>query len=391
MSNSKIAVSYGVMIAAGVALYVGLSMSSWLAGSKTEGHVPDAGAQAPPPVQVETEADGAIIQVDHPEQFPLVPASGRVIAPELTATGVVAADVSRTVPVVSLASGRVVEVHARLGDTVTKGQPLVRVESTEVSAAFSDFRKASAELSLARSQLDRARLLFDKGATAQKDLEVAQNTAEQANVNLQTAADRIRMLGGDPAHPGTAVDILAPASGVITEQNVNAAGGVKTLDNSPNLFTIADLSTVWILCDVYENNLAEVHVGDTAEVRPNAYPDRSLPARVTNISPILDPAIRTAKVRLEIKNPGILRFGMFVSATFRGRSKETHTVVPAGAILHLHDRDWVYVPAGYKSFRRVEVAGGKMLPGPEQELLSGLKPGQAVVSNALVLQNTAAQ
>jgi cobalt-zinc-cadmium efflux system membrane fusion protein len=384
MTISKTA---AVLLVSGVASYL-----SWsLTGCTAEGRQPDTRAEAPPSAQVETEPDGANVRVDHPEQFPLTAAVARVVAPELTATGVVTADVSRNVPVVSMASGRVVEVHARLGDEVTKGQLLLGVQSADISAAFSDFRKASAELSLARSQLERARLLFERGAIAQKDLEVAQNTTDKTNVDLQAAAERIRVLGGDPARPSNTVDMVAPASGVITEQNVNAAGGVKTLDNSPNLFTIADLSTVWILCDVYENNLSEVHVGDAAEVRPNAYPDRTLSARVTNISPVLDPAIRTAKVRLEIRNPGILRFGMFVNATFHSRTREAHTVVPSSAILHLHDRDWVYIPSGEKSFRRVEVAGGKMLPGPSQEILTGLKPGQAVVSNALVLQNTAAQ
>jgi cobalt-zinc-cadmium efflux system membrane fusion protein len=380
-----------VLIASGMALFLSVGTSVCLTGCKAEGRQPDARAEAPPEVQVETEADLSNVQVDRPEQFPLVPAIARTVAPELTASGVVSADVSRNVPVVSMASGRVVEVHARLGDQVAKGQLLVRVQSADVTAAFSDFRKAWAEQSLARAQLDRARLLFDKGAIAQKELEVAQNAADKSAVDLQAAGERIRVLGGDPAHPSATVDIVAPASGVITEQNVNAAGGVKTLDNSPNLFTIADLSTVWILCDLYENNLADVHVGDAAEIRLNAYPDRVLSARVSNISPILDPVIRTAKVRLEIQNSGILRLGMFVTATFHGRGKESRAVVPASAVLHLHDRDWVYVPSGENSFRRVEVAGGRVLPDHLQEILSGLKPGQAVVSNALVLQNTAAR
>ena len=103
------------------------------------------------------------------------------------------------------------------------------------------------------------------------------------------------------------------------------------------------------------------------------------------------PAIRTAKVRLEVSNPGTLRLGMFVTATFRGMNQETHATVPASAILHLHDRDWAYVPAEDKQFRRVEVTAGKMLPGNLQEIISGIKPGQQVVTNALVLENTVEQ
>jgi cobalt-zinc-cadmium efflux system membrane fusion protein len=105
----------------------------------------------------------------------------------------------------------------------------------------------------------------------------------------------------------------------------------------------------------------------------------------------MDPNIRTAKVRLEVENPGILRLGMFVTATFHGQKKETHAVVPASAVLHLHDRDWVYVPIDGNQFQRVEVTGGAMLPGNMQEIVSGIAPGQRVVQNALVLQNTVEQ
>jgi cobalt-zinc-cadmium efflux system membrane fusion protein len=192
-------------------------------------------------------------------------------------------------------------------------------------------------------------------------------------------------------HPTAVVDIFAPVSGVIVEQNVTAAAGVKTLDNSPNLFTIADLSNVWIMCDVYENDLANVRVGEYADIRLNAYPGKLYKGRVSNIGPSLDPNIRTAKVRLELPNPGHMRIGMFVSATFHGLHKENRAAVPADAVLHLHDRDWVYVTAGDGSFRRVEITAGAMLPGHMQEIVSGIKPGQQVVSSALVLQNTVEQ
>jgi membrane fusion protein, heavy metal efflux system len=142
---------------------------------------------------------------------------------------------------------------------------------------------------------------------------------------------------------------------------------------------------------VYENDLATVHVGDTAEIRLNAFPDKVLKGRINNVGPVLDPTIRTAKVRIEVHNPGILRIGMFVTASFHGVKKEKRSAIPGSAILHLHDRDWVYVPAGDKKFRRVEVTAGGALPNNLQEIVSGLKPGQQVVTNALVLENTVEQ
>jgi len=368
-----------------------LALALLLAGCGAKADPPDPAGEAPPPARVETETGADLVKVDHPEQFPLATAVQRGIVPELNVTGTVAADVSRNVPVISLASGRVVEIHAKLGDEVVKGQLLMRVHSADVSSAFSDYRKAQADQTLARAQLDRAGLLFDNGAIARKEVEVAQDAEAKARVDVETAAERLRVLGADVNHPTGIVDILAPASGVIVEQNVTAAAGVKTLDNSPNLLTIADLSSVWILCDVYENDLPQVRLGEMADVRLNAYPDRVLRARIDNIAPVLDPATRTAKVRLQVSNPGILRLGMFVTATFHGEKRAIAAVVPASAILHLHDRDWVYAAAGANTFRRVEVTAGKMVPPNLQEILSGLAPGARVAANALVLENTTEQ
>lgn len=350
----------------------------------------DPTREAPPPVTVEHEHDLNVFQVGRPEQFPLATAVGHVATSQLVATGAVSPDISRTVPVISIATGRVVEIHARLGDTVKKGQLLLRVQSADMSAAFSDYRKAVADEQLARTQLERSKLLYDKGAVSLSDLQVAQDAEAKAEVDVENTSERLRVLGGDINHPAAIVEIRAPASGVITDQQVTTAAGVAGL-SSPNPFTISDLSHVWILCDIYENDLANVHVGETAEVRLNAYPDKVFTGRISNVGPVLDPSLRTAKVRIEVPNPGLMRFGMFVTATFHGQKKETHAVVPANAILHLHDRNWVYIPAGDKKFRRVEVVEGKMLPGNMQEVISGIKPGVQVVQNALVFQNTVEQ
>ncbi len=291
---------------------------------------------------------------------------------------------------ISLASGRIVEIHARLGDTVAKGQLLLKVQSEDMAQAFSDYRQAVADEVLAKAQLDRSQILYDKGAIARKDLEVAQDAKDKAVVTVETALDHLKLLGADPQHPSAIVEIHAPVSGVITDQQVTNASGTQGL-GSPNPFTISDLSHVWILCDVYENDLSQVRLGEYADIHLNAYPNLVLKGRIGNINPILDPALRTAKVRLEVENPGMLRIGMFVTATFHGMKKEVHAAVPASAVLHLHDRDWVYAPAGSGQFRRIEVVGGSMLPGSMQEIVSGLTPGQRVVSNALVLQSTVEQ
>jgi cobalt-zinc-cadmium efflux system membrane fusion protein len=284
----------------------------------------------------------------------------------------------------------VVEIKARLGDTVEKGQVLLRVRSGDVSSAYDTYLKAENDERLARIQLERAQTLYEKGAIAKSALEQAEDTEGDAKADLTAATEQLRLLGIDKDHPSGIVDITAPISGVITDQQVTNAAGVQGL-SGPNPFTISDLSYVWIICDVYENDLDAVRVGQYADIHLNAYPNEVLKGRIDNILPILDPNIRTAKVRLEVKNPGMMRIGMFATATFYGKQPETHSAVPASAVLHLHDREWVYTPLGGSHFRRVEVVTGNMLPGKQQEIVSGIKPGDQVVSNALDLQNTVEQ
>jgi cobalt-zinc-cadmium efflux system membrane fusion protein len=350
----------------------------------------DPKAEAPPAAAVEPDMDSNNFKVDHPEQFPLMTAIEHKAAPALNVTGVVQPDIARAVPVISLAAGRVVEIKARLGDVVKKGQLLLRVRSNDVSGAYQVYLKAVNDERLARQQLEREQILYEKGAIAKSALEQAEDTEQDAKVDLDTATEQLRLLGVDKDHPSGIVDIFAPISGVITDQQVTNAAGVQGL-GSPNPFTISDLSYVWIICDVYENDLDAVHVGEYADIRLNAYPNKVLKGRIDNILPVLDPNIRTAKVRLEVANAGLMRIGMFVTATFYGKQPETRATVPATAILHLHDREWVYTPLSTGHFKRLEVVTGNMLPGKLQEVVSGIKPGDQVVSNALALQNTLEQ
>jgi cobalt-zinc-cadmium efflux system membrane fusion protein len=352
---------------------------------------PDPTAEAPPAATVVVASEPTLFAVDHPEQFPFATALARSTNPELVVTGAVTPDIARNVPVISLASGRVVAIHARLGDTVKQGQLLLSIRSDDIAGGFSDYRKAVADETLARKQLERASDLYQHGAIALNDLQLAQDTEEKTRIDLETKEEHLRLLGNDPTKPKGVVDIVAPVSGVITDQQVTNSAGVQALGSNP--FTISDLSSVWIVCDVYENDLTNVRLGDTAEIVLNAYPDRMFRGRVSNIGAILDPGIRTAKVRIEVQNPGIMRLGMFVKATFHGQTREMHTVVPASAVLHIHDRDFVFIPAPEKKFQRLEVVSGDLVPDNTnlQEIKSGLKPGQQVVSNALVLDHVLGQ
>ena len=364
------------------------------AATGCNGKPSDPNSEAPPAASVQHDADPSLVQVKNPEGYPLATASGYDAPSKLNVTGTVNPDISRTIPVISIASGRVVSIHARMGDVVKKGQLLMEVQSNDVSTAFSTYLKAVNDEHLTQVQLDRAKLLHDKGAIPTSQLEIAQNAEDDAKAAVVAAEQQLKVLGVDKDHPAETVKVYSPASGVIIQQNVTeaAAAGV-TYGGTSNAFTIADLSHVWIICDVYENDLASVHLGQKADIHLTAYPDKVFTGSIGDIGAVLDPTIRTAKVRIQVENPGMLmRVGMFATATFYGKATQTHPAIPATAILHLHDRDWVYVPAqGAGNFRRVAVEGGDMLPNGMQEIRSGINVGQQVVSNALTLQNSVDQ
>jgi cobalt-zinc-cadmium efflux system membrane fusion protein len=286
----------------------------------------------------------------------------------------------------------VVNIKARLDDNVRKGQLLLKVQSPDITNAFDTYLKAANDEQLANKAYLREKDLLQHGAVSQSMLEQAEDTEKDAKADLTAAEEQLKTLGVDVKHPSSIVNVYAPISGVIVAQNVTdaAATGVA-LSGSATAFTIADLSHVWIVCDVYENDIPKLQLGQEATIKIDAYPDRPLTGRISDIGPILDPSLRTAKVRIEVANPGFLRLGMFATATFTSRSKEAHAVVPANAVLHLHDRDWVYLPAGGNQFRRTEVHAGPMLGGDRQEILSGIAPGQQVVTNALLLETAGNQ
>src|SRR5260370_22809931 len=235
----------------------------------------DPKSEAAPAAVGQTDTDVNLVHVDHPDQFTLVAATSSDATSTIQVTGTVNPDISRTVPVISIASGRVVDVHARIGDYVKNGQLRMDVQSTDVSGAFGQYLKAVNDEHLAKVQLDRAKILNDKGAIPNSQVEVAQNAEDDAKAALSASEEQLHVLGVDKNHPAATVKVYAPTSGYITAQNVTAArAAVVTLAGTPNPFTIADLSHVWIICDVYENNLPVVHIGHNAEIRLTAYPDR---------------------------------------------------------------------------------------------------------------------
>ena len=339
------------------------------------------------------------VSVAAANHFQLTPAISRPVVATLNVTGVVSPDVSRELPVLSLANGRVVALHVGLGDYVHKGQLVMEVQSPDVSTAFGTYLKAVNDEHLTAVTLERDKLLYDKGAIAQSQLQIAETGEQDARADLTAAEQQLKILGVDKNHPGANVQIYAPTNGVVLSQSVTASGvaGISYAGPGGSLL-IADLSHVWVVCDVYENDLATVHLGQHALIHINALANQAFNGTISDIGAQLDASLRTAKVRIQVENPGgQLRLGMFATASLLGARPQPETAVPATAVLQLHDLTYVYVPArnptaqGSGDFRRVPVKTGRTLDGGVVEILAGLTPGQLVVTNALDLQNTVDQ
>jgi len=346
------------------------------------------GSTGPDSLPVVQAGDMSLVTVAKPELFPLVTAESYDAAAELNATGSVFPDIAREIPVISLASGRVVDIKARLDDYVKKGQLLLKIQSPDSSNAFDTYLKARNDEIMNNKAYQRSKVLYEHGAISQSMLEQAEDAEDDSLADLKSAEEQLQTLGIDKDHPSPIVPVYSPISGVIVQQNVTqaAAAGV-TFSGSATAFTVADLSSVWVICDVYENDIPKLALGQEAKIKLTAYPDRAITGRISDIGPVLDPQIRTAKVRIEVPNPGMMKLGMFVTATFQSLKKEHFALVPAPAVLHLHDRDWVFVPAEGGRFRRVQVKAGEMV-GDKQEILAGIQTGQPVVSNVLQLETT---
>jgi membrane fusion protein, heavy metal efflux system len=305
------------------------------------------------------------------------------------ATGRVTFDEERVSRVASPVSGRVVELLARPGDAVKKGQPLLAIASPDAEAALSDLTAAEADERLAQKSLDRARRLYADQAIPHKDVLAAESDAVKARAILDRVRTRIEVLGL-PAHHGDSARarfaLRAPIAGVVVERPAQLGMEVRADSGTP-LVTVADLSRLWVLADVYERDLGLVAKGERAEVRVPAYPAQLFAGQVTNVGELVDPITRTVKVRIEVSNPQAqLKPEMFARVTLLGGREAASLTVPEGAVLSDGQANAVIVAEGGGRFvkRLIEA-------GPEQDgqvrVLAGLREGeQVVVEGALFLK-----
>src|SRR6266496_2585430 len=305
------------------------------------------------------------------------------------ATGVVQANSYKETPVVSLVGGIVRSVRGELGQNVKRGQTIAVVFSNDLADAQSRYLTALAALDEHHRHHLRTIKLVEIGAASRQDLEMAMSQYREAESNVANLRQKLLLLGMTPqrmdalnstAQISSDVTVTAPATGTLTSRTVNPG---EVIEANKELMRVTDLSTVWVIGQVYEKDLAKVRIGSGANITSDAYQGRIFRGRVSYVDPKIDPATRTAQVRIELANPGqALKIGMYVNVAFGalGIAEKTMTSVPKNAVQAVGNRQVVFVATEKPN----EFVLRSVRLGPESNgfypVLEGLNVGDRVVT-----------
>jgi membrane fusion protein, heavy metal efflux system len=327
-------------------------------------------------------------QMSHIEVVTIAPAK---MIRKLRLTGAVAYNAFATTPVITQVGGPVSRILVVPGEFVKKGQPLLEVSSPDYSQMLAVYLKARDVLRVASKNWDRAQDLYQHHAIAERDLLQAESDRNQAQADMNAAEQSIKILGIPKPEdleksPSSAeIRLLAPISGQVVERLV--APGQVMQAGATQAFTISDMSTVWVLANVYQGDLAEVKVGDAVEVTTDAYPD-VFHGKISFISPALDPTTRTLQARIVVENKGEkLKKDMYCTVGVTAGEIQNAIAVPDASILRDDENEpFVYVLSGSNQFGRRHVQIGLSESGKTQ-VMKGLSPGEKVAGNgSLFLQ-----
>jgi cobalt-zinc-cadmium efflux system membrane fusion protein len=343
------------------------------------------------PVQADSHAAGSapndVVAVDA-RGIQMMTVGASTVPEYLELPAHIEADPTRVVHVFPPAGGRIIEMKVRPWDRVHKGQPLALLESSDLSRAVADYQKALADSQVKQKSLARADDLLAHNAIAQKDFQQAQADAQMAQAEQATARTRLSVLGVDPDHATNELPVLAPRSGVVLDVGASTGEFSKSLDSAQPLCTIADISTIWAVGDIYEKDLSAAKSGQSAEVSLNAYPDQHWPGRVSVISDAVDPTTRTLRVRVVLDNPdGRFKPSMFGSIRIL-RSTSQGIVVPSSAVVREGTDSYVFVSKSANRYERRAVTLGRAF-GSSLEIVKGLAPGDNIVSDGALLLRAA--
>ncbi len=334
------------------------------------------------------QASSAQLKIETVDERPSSEAAGQM------ATGVVQANTYKETPVVSLVGGIVRSVGAELGQNVKRGQRVAVVFSNELADAQSRYLTAVATLDEHHRHHLRTMKLVEIGAASRQDLEMATSQYREAESNLANLRQKLLLLGmtaqridslNSTSQISSEVTVPSPSSGTVTSRTVNPG---EVIEANKEVMRVTDLSTVWVIGQVYEKDLATVRVGSGANLTSDAYPGRVFRGRVSYVDPKIDPATRTAQVRIELNNPGqILKIGMYVNVGFAalGLAEKTTPVVPKDAVQSIGNQQFVFLATGKANeFNMRAVRLGRESSG-FYPVLEGLNVGDRVVTQGSFL------
>ena len=328
------------------------------------------------------EASHVKMAVEMQKQHGVVVAAAKkqALAGVISATGKVEANADRIAHVSPRISGKIVTVRASLGDSVSAGQILATLDSVELGEAISRYRQSKTRLALAQSNMDRIKALVEKKIAARKDILQAETDYKMAQTELHTDEERLSMYGVSPSdlagdkQKRPLLPVRSPIGGIITEKHAIVG---ELSDPSKSLYTVADLSSVWVLVDINEKDLAKVRRGQGAIVSVGAFPDLKLKGRIAYIADLVDEATRTVKARIEVANPGRrLKPEMFASVEL-ALPADTPPVlaVPEDAFQELEGKKVLFVTEDGTEFEPRKVELGRA-SGGMAEVVAGLKEGE---------------
>ena len=306
------------------------------------------------------------------------------LAGVISATGKVEANADRIAHVSPRISGKVVSVKASLGDTVGAGQVLVNLDSVELGEALSRYRQSKTRLALAQSNMDRIKILVEKKIAARKEILQAETDDKTVQTEMQTDEERLALYGVQTAdlqgdgHKRPLLPVRAPISGIITEKHAIVG---ELSDPSKSLYTVADLSSVWVMVDIHEKDLAKVRRGQAATVTVAAFPDLKLRGRITYIADLVDESTRTVKARVEVGNPGRkLKPEMFATVELAlSADAQSVLAVAEESVQELDGKKLVFVMEDKEQFAARPVQTGRTAGGMV-EIVSGVEEGDNYVA-----------
>ncbi|MDB5147426.1 MAG: efflux transporter periplasmic adaptor subunit [Mucilaginibacter sp.] len=298
---------------------------------------------------------------------------------QFTLTGSIAPDENKMVKVFPMVSGVAQNVHVQLGDVVTKGQTLAIMKSAEMAGFTKDYISSAADVRNTRRIMESTQDMYKGGLASQKDLEQAKSDYQKALAESKRAGAVISINKSN----SNGYELKAPISGFVVEKNLTSNTQVRA-DNSQNLFTIADLSTVYVLVNVYESDISKIQTGDPVKVTTLSYPDKVFDGKIDRIDNMLDPDNKVMHARIKINNPGnLLKPGMFANIRIRAKSGEDLPEINTRALVFDNDKNYVIVVDGKAKVHIQPVTIAKTVED-RAYIGKGLKPGDRVVASRQV-------